>query len=480
MTSGRPQAQSAAAWQSPYPLRLTAARAAAMLDAANRQLGYVPGEVVVKFKNGVGPIAQDRALSTLRARPSSGDLTWMGDVAVWADPREQDATILAAQLAAQPEVEYAEPNYLYHTTLTPNDPGYAVRQWNLQTLDFPRAWDINAGAGTSTIVAVVDTGVTSAAQNYVFPSWDGTRIRNVSVPFAQSPDFAPGRVLAGLDLAFWDGPVLDMVGHGTHVASTIGEDADNNVADAGIAYHATILPVKVCIGYWEFQFALSSGGNPGFIPPDISFCPNSVIAEGIRYAADSGAHVINLSLGGPSPSTAIRDALQYASGKGVFIAISMGNEYEEGNPTDYPAAYAATMDGVMAVAAVGKSLRRSFYSNTGSHTEIAAPGGDSRDGGAAGYVYQATINPNDSIPISVISPRFDRYAEVGYQGTSMAAPHVSGLAALIHSQGVTQPAAIEALIKKTAKDLGAAGRDDEFGAGLIQPRAALYGFGVAR
>jgi serine protease len=158
----------------------------------------------------------------------------------------------------------------------------------------------------------------------------------------------------------------------------------------------------------------------------------------------------------------------------------MGNEYEEGNPVDYPAAFAADIDGVVSVAAVGRSLRRAFYSNTGPHTELAAPGGDERDGGLSGLVWQSGLNPLDSDSSTVIFPRFDRYVELPEQGTSMAAPHVSGVAALIRSQGVTSPAAIEKLLEGTAKDLGAAGRDEEFGYGLIQPRTALRGFGIAR
>jgi serine protease len=264
------------------------------------------------------------------------------------------------------------------------------------------------------------------------------------------------------------------------VSSTIGEDTNNAIGLAGIAYNAKILPLKACLSYWDVQFSLSAAGYTGFAPPNVGACPTDAIVDAVRYAADAGAEVINLSIGGPDSSTAMKDALMYATAHGAFVAVAMGNEYEEGNPVDYPAAFAADIDGVVSVAAVGRSLRRAFYSNTGPHTELAAPGGDERDGGLSGLVWQSGLNPLDSDSSTVIFPRFDRYVELPEQGTSMAAPHVSGVAALIRSQGVTSPAAIEKLLEGTAKDLGAAGRDEEFGYGLIQPRTALRGFGIAR
>ena len=103
-----------------YPLLLTAERALAFVRAADNDLNHVPGEVLVKFKDGVGAAGQQRALRALRSRPSPSDLRWVGDVALWRDPSESDATILAAQLSEQPEVAYAEPNRLYRLSLTPN------------------------------------------------------------------------------------------------------------------------------------------------------------------------------------------------------------------------------------------------------------------------------------------------------------------------------------------------------------------------
>jgi serine protease len=331
----------------------------------------------------------------------------------------------------------------------------------------------------------VDTGITAVSRSFTFQTWNGRAVQNVFVPYGLNPDVKSTRLVTPKDLVFWDGAVLDMVGHGTHVSSTIGEDTDNSLAEAGIAYQVKLMPVKVCLGYWEVQFAMSASGYRGAVPFDVGGCPTSEIAEGIRYAADNGAKVINLSLGGPRAQSILRDALVYARDKGAFVAIAAGNSYQDGNPVEYPAAYAADLDGVMAVGAVGPSLARAYYSSTGPHLEIAAPGGDARDGGANGAIWQSTLLPTDSTPESVISPRFDRYAEVGYQGTSMAAPHVAGIAALMVSQGMTNPAVVEAVIKKTARFLGTTdpqtpGRNQEFGYGLVQPRAALRGVGVAR
>ena len=472
-------------WIAPHHMFLTPERAFAMVLAADRHLDYVPGEVLIRFREGVGTIGQQRALMALRSRPSPDDLRWVGDFALATNDVELDANILAAQLRAQPEVAAAEPNYIYRTSATPNDPGFAQRQWNMTALDMPRAWDINPGANDSITVAVVDTGITAVARSYSFLTWNGRATQNVNVPYAINPDFKAARIVKPKDFVFWDGPVLDMQGHGTHVASTIGEDTNNSLAEAGIAYRVKLMPVKVCIGFWEVQFMLTASGVRGFAPEQVGGCPTSEIADGIRYAAANGATIINLSLGGPSPSSTIRDALSYAVDKGAFVAIAMGNSYESGDPISYPAAYAADIDGVMSVGAVGPSLQRSFYSDTGPHLEIAAPGGDSRDGGASGMIWQATILGTDSNPATIISPRFDRYAESAYQGTSMAAPHVAGVAALLMSQGVSAPAAVEKVLKRTALFLGgpdatSPGRNIEYGYGLVQPRAALRGIGFAQ
>jgi serine protease len=172
--------------------------------------------------------------------------------------------------------------------------------------------------------------------------------------------------------------------------------------------------------------------------------------------------------------------MRYAVAHGSFIAIAAGNDFNTGNPTEFPAAYASQVNGAVAVGAVGRSLRRAFYSSTGSYVELAAPGGDDSDGGVSGMIVQETLVPADSDPHHVIRPRFDRYQAIAYEGTSMAAPHAAGAAALLYAQGITNPAAIESALEQFATDLGVKGRDDEYGYGLINPRAALRGLGLAK
>jgi serine protease len=469
------------AQQQPAPrFLMTPAQLEAIETAAARALPYIPGEVIVKFRTGVTVAQQSRALSALRSRPEPARLQWIGQrIARLATPDDQDPVAASANLTRQPEVEYAHPNWLLKKKAVPNDTQYASRQWNFSLLDLPRAWDINAGGGGIT-VAVIDTGLTEVTATFPFRTWNGTAIVVAQMPFGISTDMDASRLTDAQDFVFWTGPVFDMDGHGTHVAGTVAQATNNNLGFAGVAYNAKIMPLKVCFGFWEVQIVRAESGIPGYPPLNVGGCPTSAVVQAINHAADNGAKVINLSLGGTNPSPSYLDALNYAVSKGVFVAMAAGNEFEEGNPTTYPASYGPEVAGAMAVGAVGQSSQRSFYSSTGSYVEIAAPGGDTRSGGSLGAIFQTGIFFSDYNPAVVIFPRFDRYGDIGYQGTSMSSPHVAGMAALLMSQGVTRPSAVEALIKATAKDLGSAGPDNDFGAGLIQPRAALRGFGLVR
>lgn len=487
---------------------MSGAKAQAYVDAATRRLNYLPGEVVVKFR----PVEREsvetrntRALAAVRSRlRGTGSVEWIGgSEAVVRDVTQTDARAMAQQLALAPEVEYAEPNYLYRLAprtadsrvamteremlfeprvTAPNDPGFANHQWNFSALDMTKAWDLEAGGKASIIVAVVDTGITTQAGNFTYRNWNGSALVNQTFAFAVNPDLAASRLVTPYDFVNGSTSVFDLDGHGTHVSGTIGEDTNNSLGASGMAYGVKIMPVKVCAGYWDVQFARAKAGITGQAPLDSGGCTNSDIAAGIRYAADNGAKVINISLGGDSSSQTILSAITYAVGKGAFVAAAGGNEYEDGNPSEWPAADAPGLDGLMSVAATNRSGNRAHYSNTGSYIEIAAPGGSSRDQSAGtGYIWQSTLIFTDQDPaIGFFNPRFDRYAEIGYQGTSMATPHVVGMAALMMSHGITAPAAVETIIRRTAKDLGDAGKDNSFGYGLIQPRAALFGVGVIK
>lgn len=167
LTPAQPTAQSA----DPLPV-MSRQRALAFTRAAAQRLDYLPGEVLVKFRSGMTPGQQQAALSALRSRPAASNLQWIGEVALLRDPADSDAPFIARVLSAQPEVEYAEPNYLRRFMVTPRDPSFS-RQWNFTAIDLPKAWDINPGANANTVVAVVDTGVTTVNQSFNVVTWNG-------------------------------------------------------------------------------------------------------------------------------------------------------------------------------------------------------------------------------------------------------------------------------------------------------------------
>src|SRR5262245_34510989 len=162
----------------PYSMILTADRALAFVDAATRKLNYLPGEVIVRFREGVTVAGQQRALDGLRSRPAVGQLRWIDtQTAVLKDATEPNAELLADRLRTQQEAAAAEPNYIYRTNSEPNDPSFSTRQWNFSALDLSKAWDINPGANADLIVAVLDTGITTANQTFVLTTWDGSNNR---------------------------------------------------------------------------------------------------------------------------------------------------------------------------------------------------------------------------------------------------------------------------------------------------------------
>jgi serine protease len=425
------------------------------------RLPYEPGSIVVKYKN--DPDAFD----------------------VVAIPANADPEAMAAAMQSRPDVEFAQPRYRNYAMSRPNDTLYP-NQWNFPAIDMERAWDIQPGATSDIIVAVLDSGMAfrsiTIAYNDVGPfELDGRRypaLGDVIVPFAAAPELGTSgssRFVAPRDFIWNDDLPVDLDGHGTHVAGTIGQLTNNNNGTAGMAYNVRLMPVKIIQGTWDEIF------DSPFLGTD------DVVARGIRYAADNGAKVLNLSIGrtqgGPAPVVA--DALRYAVSRGAFVAIASGNTRDAGNQANRLALLAPDIDGVVAVGAVGRTLDLAYYSTTGPYVELSAPGGDLLRSGQTGGILQQTLDLDlietyDQSLSQFGPPRADAFAYYYFQGTSMATPHVSGFAALLMQQGLTNPAAIEAAMKQFATDKGAAGKDDQYGFGLINPRATLRGLGLAR
>ncbi|HTJ43528.1 MAG TPA: S8 family serine peptidase [Kofleriaceae bacterium] len=350
----------------------------------------------------------------------------------------REASVLAA-LSQRPEVEIAEPDatmQLDPTEMTavaepapahegfPNDPLYP-KQWHLRQIGMPEAWKLADGNGVT--VAVLDTGVAfeNRAKFHLVPDLAG-------ITFVDPYNFVDNNKFAD-----------DDHGHGTHVTGTIAQATNNGIGVAGVARNVKIMPLKVLSGS-------GSGSVAG-------------IADAIRYAADHGAKVINMSLGGRFPSRVLKKAVAYAHDKGVVVVCAAGNESR--GQVGYPAAY----PGAIAVAATQEDEATTFYSNYGKDIDIAAPGGNTRsaDGGRnnpGGGVLQNTIAIGD--------PTKDDY--YAYMGTSMASPHVAGVAALVVGEGVTDPDAVETILKDTSRKPTAQSYvRDRYGSGIMDAPAAI-------
>jgi serine protease len=304
--------------------------------------------------------------------------------------------------------EYIEPDYIYRAFIPPNDPDYD-KQWNLRSINVESAWEETAGSGVT--VAVIDTGISPV------------------------PDLKDTKMVVGYDFVNDREDAKDDNGHGTHVAGTVAQSTNNNFGVAGVAYQASLMPLKV----------LSASGSG----------TTADIAEAIKFAADHDADVINMSLGGGGESEIMQEAINYAHDKGVVIVAAAGNANR--NAAEYPARYPH----VIGVSALGPTGTKAPYSNFGAGIDLSAPGGAKNGQDATGGILQNTINPQtgDSVFES-------------YQGTSMASPHVAGVAALIRASGVSQPDEVEDVLKQSALKV----KDDtlnHYGAGKLDAAAAV-------
>jgi thermitase len=353
-------------------------------NASVEKGNFVKGEVIVKFKEKVSVQAQDKALKNVNAKVKA-DVDAVKSPFLVLEVGNVEAVVKA--LNNNPNVEYAEPNYILKATWTPNDTYFSPSyQYGLFNTYADRAWDVARGSSSQEI-AVLDTGV-----DYNHPDLDG-------------------KVIRGYDFVQRDNTPMDQNGHGTHVAGIAAAETNNATGVAGMAPNTKILAVRV----------LDANGSGSL----------ANIADGIRYAADAGAEVINLSLGCDCATTTLESAVNYAWNKGVVIVAAAGND---GVSTTFePASYA----NVIAVGAVDSNNRKASFSNWGTWVDVMAPGVDI-----------ASTYPGN------------RY--VYMSGTSMASPYVAGQAALLKGQGRSN-SQVRAAIQNTASSMSGVGTYVKYG-----------------
>ncbi len=461
-----------------YTLSLTAAMGEAQAAAFDGGGDFIPGEVILKFKDAdarassAGPPAAGMAPPGLTAKsgqPGRGMLFEVGGAAAPAqsagstfalrgatphltldpDLRRKLQTLAAvAELKDRADVAYAEPNYIRRAQRSPSDELFGA-QWHYKMIKLPEAWDTTTG-NANVIVAVIDTGV-------LFNHPDlSARLTRTGYDFVLDPDSAMDG--DGIDADPSDAAAQNPgtgIFHGSHVAGTIAAQTNNGVGVAGVGWNTRIMPVR----------ALGRGGNGS----------NYDIMQAVRYAAglenDSGtvpaqkADIINLSLSGTSRSDWEQETLDDIRAEGIIIVAAAGNTTF--SQTTYPAA----LDGVIAVSGVDINEQLVYDSNFGPFVDLAAPGGDlSADLNGDGYG-DGVLSTSAQVDSGGLT-----YSYSYLQGTSMAAAHVSGVLALMKAVNpALTPFELDKLLAEGSitREKGAAGRDNRYGYGLIDAQKAV-------
>lgn len=328
------------------------------------------------------------------------------------------------RIAPEPAVLYAEPNYYRHAHLIPNDPYYKY-QWHLPHMYTDWAWNLTSGSGV--IVGLLDSGVSYRD----------------AAPYALAPDLAGTLIIPGWDFINADANPDDDFGHGTHMCGCIAQTTNNLLGVAGVAFSASVLAVKV----------MDSLGN-------VSIAEE---VEGIYYAVNNGAQIINMSFGGIGTAITEQTAVTFAYDQGVTIFGSSGNDGSD--IPEYPASYIECIS----VGAIQYDSTRPAYSNYGLELDLVAPGGNlSLDQNIDGY-------PDGIMQQTHDGTNFSTFIYKLIEGTSPASALASGVAALVISQstGVLTPLQVRNILESTTFDLGTTSWDEYYGWGEINAYIAV-------
>ena len=433
----------------------------ALFETAARRPTFVSDQLLVQFQPTSSRAQMERA-----AREMGGTLVDLvtpdGLAKVRFDPSANIVETLKSW-SRRGDVEYAVPNLIAHSFFVPNDSTIAKFDlaWSLRQIGAFDAWDVVTG-DPRIVLAIVDSGV--AFEDRAIPANELPFLKPGSTMYRQSPEL-PGPFLPGWDFVNNDAHPDDDNGHGTSVATIAAGAANNRAGSAGVAFGITLLPIKV-INYRDDS-------------------ETDKIVNGIRFAADQGADIINLSLGYPPLSllraqgftdsmitamiNPLRDAVRYAQRRGSILVAASGNfDFDE-------VSFPAGLPGVIAVGATNVDMRRASYSSFGPTLDFMAPGGDFtelngdhiQDGVAV-----MSIKPHRSEG-SLADP--DSFNVFIFFGTSGASPHVAGAVALLMSLGVRNQHSIEKMLRETAiNPFGTTGVfDSTYGYGLIQVDKAV-------
>ena len=319
---------------------------------------------------------------------------------------EDKADAVAASLRNDPDIEYVERDYVARAAFVPNDPYLASgAEWHLSKIEASGAWDTTQGS-TNAVVAVLDSGIALA-----------------------HPDLAM-QCIPGYDFVNDNSEPVDDFGHGTAVSGVIAAAGNNGLGVVGVAYGARVLPVKI----------MDSAG----------FASYSCIAQGIKYAVDQGARVINLSLAGSAPSATLQEAIDYAWSNNVVIVAAAGNNANE--VPQYPAACTH----VIGVSATEPDDSLASFSSFGTGVTLSAPGDT---------IWTTQRDPNNPYG--------------SWRGTSFASPIVAGVAALVAAEDPSlSNTQIVSILEQASADIGSAGYDTTFGFGRVDAARAVAAAGL--